>query len=191
MAYRANDRRGSKIVVADEGGTSQPPEEQRLVSHDLSVRWLVRRQAQTSVFTHPKKSGDVNPAYACQSLMHLWFSVVAFRRADAVLAPRIRFLLLLFTRLATFLSFFPQLRLVLTFFVFHQPRLERFACSFTSDLLAHGPFSSFRLCSAAPFLTTATIRHVQTRKEIFCRHCALSPTFLRRYRFCIAILWWF
>lgn len=43
--------------------------------------------------------------YACQSLMHLWFSVVAFRRADAVLAPRIRFLLLLFTRLATFLSF--------------------------------------------------------------------------------------
>lgn len=37
--------------------------------------------------------------------MHLWFSVVAFRRADAVLAPRIRFLLLLFTRLATFLSF--------------------------------------------------------------------------------------
>lgn len=51
VAYRANDRRGSKIVVADEGGTSQPPEEQRLVSHDLSVRWLVRRQLRLRLYT--------------------------------------------------------------------------------------------------------------------------------------------
>lgn len=51
VAYRANDRQGSKIVVADEGGTSRPPEEQRLVSHDLSVRWLVRRQLRLRLYT--------------------------------------------------------------------------------------------------------------------------------------------
>lgn len=88
MAYLANDRQGSKIVVASgEEGVAQPPEEQRVVSHDPSVRsprvrqslLFVSLRARAHTHTHTGRVATLTP-HACQSLMHLWFSVVAFRR---------------------------------------------------------------------------------------------------------------
>ena len=90
MAYLANDRQGSKIVVASGEGVAQPPEEQRVVSHDPSVRsprvrqflLFVSSHTLTHTHTHTRTHGRVATLtpHACQSLMHLWFSVVAFRR---------------------------------------------------------------------------------------------------------------
>lgn len=83
MAYLANDRQGSKIVVASGEGVAQPPEEQRVVSHDPSVRSPRVRQSlffvSSHTHTHTGRVATLTP-HACQSLMHLWFSVVAFRR---------------------------------------------------------------------------------------------------------------
>lgn len=83
MAYLANDRQGSKIVVASGEGVAQPPEEQRVVSHDPSVRSPRVRQSlffvSSHTHTHIGRVATLTP-HACQSLMHLWFSVVAFRR---------------------------------------------------------------------------------------------------------------
>lgn len=65
MAYLANDRQGSKIVVASGEGVAQPPEEQRVVSHDPSVRSPRVRQSLFFVSSHTHthgKGGDVNPA---------------------------------------------------------------------------------------------------------------------------------
>lgn len=62
---------------------AQPPEEQRVVSHDPSVRSPRVRQSLFFVslhtHTHTGRVATLTP-HACQSLMHLWFSVVAFRR---------------------------------------------------------------------------------------------------------------
>lgn len=52
MAYLANDRQGSKIVVASGEGVAQPPEEQRVVSHDPSVRSPRVRQSLFFVSSH-------------------------------------------------------------------------------------------------------------------------------------------
>ena len=62
MAYLANDRQGSKIVVASGEGVAQPPEEQRVVSHDPSVRSPRVRQSllfssHTHVHTHVHTEG--------------------------------------------------------------------------------------------------------------------------------------
>lgn len=88
MAYLANDRQGSKIVVASGEGVAQPPEEQRVVSHDPSVHsplctpissLRLFAHTHTYAYTHVRRVATLTP-HACQSLMHLWFSVVAFRR---------------------------------------------------------------------------------------------------------------
>lgn len=110
MAYLANDRQGSKIVVASgEEGVAQPPEEQRVVSHDPSVRsprvrqslLFVSLRARTHTHTHGE-GGNVNPARLPKFNAPLVFgrrvSATARASADAALAPRIRFLLLLFIR---------------------------------------------------------------------------------------------
>lgn len=104
MAYLANDRQGSKIVVASGEGVAQPPEEQRVVSHDPSVRSPRVRQSLFFVSSHTHthgKGGDVNPARLPKFNAPLVFgrrvSATARASADAALAPRIRFLLLYFS----------------------------------------------------------------------------------------------
>ena len=109
MAYLANDRQGSKIVVASGEGVAQPPEEQRVVSHDPSVRsprvrqsfLFVSSHTHTHTHTYTRKGGDVNPARLPKFNAPLVFgrrvSATARASVDAALAPRIRFLLLYFS----------------------------------------------------------------------------------------------
>lgn len=164
MAYLANDRQGSKIVVASGEGVAQPPEEQRVVSHDLSVRSPRVRQSLFFVSSHTHthgKGGDVNPARLPKFNAPLVFgrrvSATARASADAALAPRIRFLLLYFSldRFYPPRSPIPSCLLVSWRAVLVQPG-PGFARSFTSDWLA-----ILSHLSARVLLFLVTVCHVR------------------------------
>lgn len=164
MAYLANDRQGSKIVVASGEGVAQPPEEQRVVSHDPSVRSPRVRQSLFFVSSHTHthgKGGDVNPARLPKFNAPLVFgrrvSATARASADAALAPRIRFLLLYFSldRFYPPRSPIPSCLLVSWRAVLVQPG-PSFARSFTSDWLA-----ILSHLSARVLLFLVTVCHVR------------------------------
>lgn len=81
MAYLANDRQGSKIVVARRRGGTAPRRAASRVSRSKRTLASCTPISFLRLFTHTHtgRVATLTP-HACQSLMHLWFSVVAFRR---------------------------------------------------------------------------------------------------------------